>query len=142
MNAERYRPRILVMGCDKGECARRVERFSAACGYRPEEYETAHAADKAGAGRHQRPEEKRCGDNPLAAEPVAEKTGERCSDRQRTEKRRVDPSDLKIGQMKLLLNRNRQKTEQHPVRLMEEERTRQERQQNPFVTFIFHGFRV
>ena len=134
MNAERNRARILVMRCDQRKCARRVERFASACGYRPEEYKPAHAADKAGAGRHQRPEEKRCSDNPLAAKSVAEKTGERSCNRQGAEERRIDPSNLKVGQMKFLLYRNRQKSEQNPVRLMEKESARQKRQHYPFIT--------
>ena len=122
---------------DQRERTRRIERFAPARRDGTEEDQATHSPDKAGAGGHQRPEDKRCRDDPLAAEPVAEESGKRRRDGQRTKQRGVDPADLEVCQVKFVLYGNRQKPKQHAIRLVEEEGAREERQHDPLVAGVY-----
>ena len=137
MDRERKRAGLLVMHRNERVGAGRIEAFADAGGNRTEEERTPETADEAHAYGHQRPRDQRKRYQPLAGTAVAHKPGDDGHGGKRPGKRRIDPSDLNIGKPDILLDRNRKKTEESSVRLVEEERTAQHGYQQPFICLLF-----
>ena len=128
--------RLFVM--HRYECvgAWRIEALADTCSDRAEEKSSPESADEAHAYGHERPCDQRKRYKPLAGTAVSHEAGDDRHRRQRPGKRRIDPSDLNVGKSDILLDRNSQKTEKRPIRLMEEECATQHRYQQPFVACI------
>ena len=143
VDRERHGPRLLVVYGDERVGARRVERLAAARRDRPEEHHAqergdhktqyVEIADESHARGRDRPEDERAGDEPLAAEAVPAEPGDGRHDGKCRKERPVDPAHLPASQVELVLNRDRQQTEQRPVCLVEEEGEAQHRDQQPLV---------
>ena len=135
--------RLLVESGDQRRIAWAVEALADPRRYRPEEHhdeerrhdepEDAPVADKAHHERHERPRHQRTGNYPLARETVSDRPGDERHAGERPAEDRVNPADLDIREAQVLLDRNREKPEQRPVRLVEEERATEHRHKNPLV---------
>ena len=131
VNGKRKRTRLAVVRCEQRHRAGPVEALAAPRSDGTEQDDSGEGRRKAKPHGRNRPEDERAGYDPLAAESVAEKTGDERHHGNRQEQDGVDVPKLAVSERQVCLHIRKQHAEDGAVGLMEEVSPAQERDHGP-----------